>query len=99
SPPYALIAKPAIKSIKELKGKTIMIDGPKGITKIYVERMLAANGVKPTEFDALYAGATSARFSALQSGAIDATVLIPPFNFYAESAGFSNLGLSIAYTP
>src|SRR5438046_307249 len=44
SPPYALIAKPSIKRLEELKGKTIMIDGPKGITKIYVERMLAANG-------------------------------------------------------
>ena len=99
SPPYALIAKPSIKSIKELKGKTIMIDGPKGITKIYVERMLAANGVKANEYDPLYAGATSARFAALKSGAIDATVLIPPFNFYAESAGFANLGLSVDYTP
>jgi NitT/TauT family transport system substrate-binding protein len=99
SPPYALLAKPAIKSIKELKGKTIMLDGPKGITKIYVERMLAANGVKPNEVDVLFAGATSARFSALQSGAIDATVLIPPFNFYAETAGFSNLGLAVDYTP
>ncbi len=99
SPPYALIAKPSIKSIKELKGKTIMIDGPKGITKIYVERMLAKNGIKANEFDALFAGATAARFAALQSGAIDATVLLPPFNFYAETAGFSNLGLSIDYTP
>lgn len=99
SPPYALIAKSSIKSIKELKGKTIMLDGPKGITKIYIERMLAANGLKSNEFDALFAGATSARFAALQSGAIDATVLIPPFNFYAESAGFSNLGLTIDYTP
>ena len=99
SPPYALIAKPSIKSIKDLKGKTIMIDGPKGITKIYVERMLAKNGVKPNEFDALYAGATAARFAALQSGAIDATVLLPPFNFYAETAGFANLGLTIDYTP
>ena len=76
-----------------------MIDGPKGITKIYVERMLAKNGVKPTDYDALFAGATAARFAALQSGAIDATVLLPPFNFYAESAGFSNLGLTIDYTP
>ena len=99
SPPYALIAKPSIKEIKELKGKTIMIDGPKGITKIYVERMLAKNGIKANEFDPLYAGATAARFSALESGAIDATVLLPPFNFYAETAGFKTLGLTIDYTP
>jgi ABC-type nitrate/sulfonate/bicarbonate transport system substrate-binding protein len=45
----------------------------------------------------VFAGATSARFSALQSGAVDAAILLPPFNFYAESAGFTNLGLTIDY--
>lgn len=99
SPPYALIAKPTIKGITELKGKTIMVDGPKGITKIYVERMLAANGIKPGEFDLVFAGATAARFSALQAGAIDATVLLPPFNFYADTAGLKTLGLTVDYTP
>jgi ABC-type nitrate/sulfonate/bicarbonate transport system substrate-binding protein len=99
SPPYALLAKPAIASIKELKGKTIMVDGPKGITRLYVERMLAANGIKPGETQTLFAGATSARFAALQAGAIDAAILLPPFNFFAESAGFRTLGLSVDYTP
>jgi NitT/TauT family transport system substrate-binding protein len=99
SPPYALLAKPAIASIKDLKGKTIMVDGPKGITRLYVERMLAANGIQLGETQILFAGATSARFSALVAGAIDATILLPPFNFFAESAGFRNLGLSVDYTP
>jgi NitT/TauT family transport system substrate-binding protein len=99
SPPYALLAKPAIASIKELKGKTIMVDGPKGITRLYAERMLTANGIKPRETQALFAGATAARFSALMAGAIDATILLPPFNFFAESAGFRTLGLSVDYTP
>jgi len=99
SPPYALLAKPAIASIKELKGKTVMVDGPKGITRLYVERMLAANGIRPGELQTLFAGATAARFSALQAGAIDATILLPPFNFFAESAGFRTLGLSVDYTP
>jgi NitT/TauT family transport system substrate-binding protein len=99
SPPYALLAKPGIATIKELKGKTIMVDGPKGITRLYVERMLAANGIQLGETQTLFAGATSARFSALVAGAIDATILLPPFNFFAESAGFRNLGLSVDYTP
>jgi ABC-type nitrate/sulfonate/bicarbonate transport system substrate-binding protein len=99
SPPYALMAKPAIGSIKELKGKSIMVDGPKGITKLYVERMLTANGIKSGEVEMLFAGATTARFSALQTGAVDATILLPPFNFFAESAGFRTLGLSVDYTP
>src|SRR3982074_55812 len=92
APPYALLAKPAIKRWSDLKGKTISIGGPKDITRIYLERMAGPNGLKPGDYDTVFAGATSARFSALQAGAVDAAILLPPFNFYAESAGFTNLG-------
>jgi NitT/TauT family transport system substrate-binding protein len=97
APPYALLAKPAIKNIGELKGRTISVGGAKDITRIFLERMLAPNGVKPGDFDMVFAGATSARFSALQSGAVDAALLTSPFNFHAESAGFTNLGLTTQY--
>lgn len=92
-PPYAINAKPQYKKFEELKGKIVMVDGPKGITKLYLERMLAAHNMKPDDVDFVFAGATVARFHALQSGAIDATILLPPFSFQAEAAGFSNLGL------
>src|SRR5919109_298097 len=97
APPYALLAKPNIKSMQELKGKTLSVGGAKDITRIFVERMLGPNGVKPGEYDMVFAGATSARFSALQSGAVDAAILLPPFNFFAESAGFNTVGLTIDY--
>jgi NitT/TauT family transport system substrate-binding protein len=96
--PYALIGKKSYSKIEELRGKTLMVDGPKGITKIYVERMLAAHNIKPNEVDFIFVGATAARFSALQAGAIDATILLPPFSFAAEAAGFSNLGLTADYS-
>ena len=97
APPYALLAKPGIKSLKELKGKVISLGGPKDITRIYVERMLEPNGVKPGEFDMVFAGATAARASALLAGAVDAAILLPPFNFQAVAAGFNDLGLTIDY--
>lgn len=97
APPYALLAKPAIKSIAELKGKTISVGGAKDITRIFLERMLAPHGINPGEFDMIFAGATSARFSALQSGAVDAALLTSPFSFHAESAGFTNLGMTTQY--
>ncbi len=97
APPYALLAKPAIKTLAGLKGKTISLGGPKDITRIYVERMLSPHGVKPGEFDMVFAGATTARASALQSGAVDAAILLPPFNFHATAAGFNELGLTIDY--
>jgi NitT/TauT family transport system substrate-binding protein len=96
-PPYALLGKASIKSIKDLKGKMLSVGGAKDITRIYVERMLEANGIKPGEFDMTFAGATSARFSALQAGAVDAAILTPPFNFHAASAGFTHLGNTVDY--
>jgi NitT/TauT family transport system substrate-binding protein len=99
APPYALLGKRDLKGIADLNGKTIIVGGAKDITRIFVDRMLAANGVKAGQFDYVFAGATNARFSALQSGAVDAALLTPPFNFYAESAGFSNLGFTFDYLP
>src|SRR5687767_7528013 len=91
--PYAINGKPQHKKFEDLKGKIVMVDGPKGITKIYFERMMAAHNMKPGDVDFVFTGATAARFQALQSGAVDATVLLPPFSFSAEAAGYNNLGL------
>jgi NitT/TauT family transport system substrate-binding protein len=93
-PPYALMAKPAIKTMADLKGKVVSVGGAKDITRIFFERMLAPSGVKPAEVDLIFAGATSARLAALQSGAADAAILTTPYNFHAEAAGFTNLGLT-----
>src|SRR5580692_3031705 len=99
APPYALLAKPTIGKIEDLKGKTIIIGGPKDITRIFTERMLAPHGLKSGDYDYVYAGATSARFSALKSGAVDAALLTLPFNFYAETAGYNNLGFTFDVLP
>src|ERR1700730_8613204 len=95
--PYELLAKPSIKSLKELKGKTVSIGGPKDVTRIYLNRMLEPNGLKDSDIDLVYAGASSARLSALESGAVDAAILTAPFNFYGASAGLSIIGRTADY--
>jgi len=97
APPYDLVAKPGITNMKELKGKVISLGGPKDITRIYVERMLAPSGVYPGDFDMVFAGATTARASALLAGAVDAAILLPPFDFQAVAKGFKSLGLTVDY--
>jgi ABC-type nitrate/sulfonate/bicarbonate transport system substrate-binding protein len=99
APPYALLAKPEIKTMAELKGKTIIVGGAKDITRIFTERMLAPSGLKSGDFDLVFAGATSARFAALKSAAVDAALLTMPYNFFAETAGYSNLGFTFDYLP
>ena len=90
-PPYLLLSKPAITSLADLKGKIITVGGAKDITRILTDRVLKANGVEPSSVDYSYAGSTSARLSALKSGAVDAAIVLPPYNFYGESAGFKPL--------
>ena len=93
APPYVMMAKSNIKNLDGLKGKVISVGGAKDITRVYAERMLAPHGVKPGDFDLVYAGATTARAQALLSGAVDAAILLPPSNFQIESAGYNTLGL------
>ena len=95
--PYALEAKPSINSIKDLKGKTIVLGGLVDITAIYWNRMATANGLKKGDVDITIVGATAGRFAALKSGTVDATMVLPPFNFLAEASGFKNIGLVIDY--
>jgi len=97
APPYDLVAKPDIKTLADLKGKLISLGGPKDITRIYVERMLAPSGIKRGEFDMVFAGATTARAAALMAGAVDAAILLPAFNFQTIQKGFHSLGLTVDY--
>ena len=49
--PYVLIGKPGLKSITDLKGKTISTGADNDITTVYFERMMAANGLKKGDYD------------------------------------------------
>jgi NitT/TauT family transport system substrate-binding protein len=89
--PYSLWAKAGVKSITGLRHSLISIGGAKDITRIYLERILTPNGVKPDQYDLIFAGTTGARFAALSSGAVDASLLIPPFSFRAKEIGLSHL--------
>jgi NitT/TauT family transport system substrate-binding protein len=93
TPNYAMLAKPGIKSVKELKGKTIAIGGLRDINRIYLDQVLIPNGLREGDYDIMVIGATGARLAALKSGAIDATMLVPPASFEAQKLGFSHIGL------
>ena len=87
-----------MKSWADLRQKTVMIGGAKDITRLYFEDMARANGLGLGEYDYVFAGSTAARFSALTSGSVAATILFPPFNFLALRDGYTSLGLSANYT-
>ena len=94
-PPYEMVAD--VKTVKELKGKTVVIGGLVDINRVYLERIMKANGLHDGDYDITTVGNTPGRFAALKSGSADATMLAAPFNFFAEAAGFHNVGLILDY--
>jgi TRAP-type uncharacterized transport system substrate-binding protein len=42
--PYVSIGKPGLKTIADLKGKTVSVGQVDDITTVYFERMITANG-------------------------------------------------------
>jgi ABC-type nitrate/sulfonate/bicarbonate transport system substrate-binding protein len=93
-PPYVLVGKAGLKSIADLKGKTVSIGQVNDITTVYFERMMAAHGVAKADITAVSAGTAAARLAALKAGVADAALVIPPLNFQAEAAGFVTLGVA-----
>jgi NitT/TauT family transport system substrate-binding protein len=91
-PDYFLIAKKEIRSIKELKGKRIAIGSFGASADLALRTVITEEGL---DFDRdlvrLQMGGNSARYTSLVTGAVDATVLSPPFNLQAEKAGFKDL--------
>jgi NitT/TauT family transport system substrate-binding protein len=88
---YGVLSKPGIGSWSDLKGKTVMVAGPKDNTAYYLHLMARANGLKDSDYNFQFAGASSARFAALKSGAVDAAVLSDPTFTQASLAGFKTL--------
>ncbi len=92
APPYGVYSKPAIKTIADLKGKTVSIGGTKDVTLIYMEAFIGSAGLKAGDLDFVYAKATQDRLAALLSGGVDAAILYPPATFRAGAAGYTYLG-------
>ncbi len=91
-PQHSLYARAELQSIKALRGKKLAVAGLGTIDDILLREALGANGVDPTrDVTILAMGAADTRFSALVSGAIDASVLIAPVSFYAKDQGFREL--------
>jgi NitT/TauT family transport system substrate-binding protein len=88
---YGMMVKSSIKSWTDLKGKIIIVGGPKDNTVYYTRLMARPNGLKDDDYQFQFAGASSARYAALKAGAVDAAMVTDPFDNQAEQDGFTRL--------
>ncbi len=95
---YTIVTRSGIARIGDLRGKKIGIVRFGGKTDLLVRYLFRRLGLEPgRDFAILQVGASTARVSALQSGAIDATVLSPPQAYTALNAGLKTI--DVPYAP
>ena len=90
---YALMTGRGLKTVADLKGKTIGITGIGGMGEFTVVESLRRNGlVKDRDFSVLnIEGGPAARIAALKTGKVHAVPLTPGQRVQAENDGFTML--------
>jgi ABC-type nitrate/sulfonate/bicarbonate transport system substrate-binding protein len=89
-----LIAQPEIKSIKDLRGKTLIVDAPNTAYALQMKKILLLNGMQAgKDYEMKPFGATPARLVALREHKEFAgSMLGPPSSLTAKREGFVSLG-------
>jgi NitT/TauT family transport system substrate-binding protein len=90
--PYVLLSQPTITKASDLKGKTVGVSALVGGADTTAIQILAAeNGVNPTDYTMVQAGAISDRTSAMQAKSIDACANLEPQASLLREAGFPQI--------
>jgi NitT/TauT family transport system substrate-binding protein len=91
-PSFWLMAKSAIKSMADLKGKIIGITAIGSSTDTLARFLVSKNGLTPDrEVAFIGTGTTANILTAMKTGTVDAGVLSPPFNAMATQMGYRTL--------
>jgi len=89
---HFLVTSPNIKRVEDLKGKTFGISSFGGTPHSEAIAILRKYGMNPEkDVTFLQIGGSSARYMALESGSINAAMIVPPFNQLAIKRGFNQL--------
>jgi len=91
-PSWDLIAEPDIKSIAQLRGKTIGIMSPEGSLAVVAREILRKNGIDPAkDVNLVVMGGDEVRYPALQTKSIQATLFNSAMSIKAQRDGFRRL--------
>jgi len=88
---HYLVTAPPIKRVEDLKGKNFGISSFGGTPHSEAILILRKHGLSEKDVTFLQIGGSSSRYAALESGAVQAAMLVPPFNNFAVKRGFNQL--------
>ena len=96
--PYILYGAPDIKTMADLRGKSIGVSGPGSLPDMFARAALARAG-PPAEVKFADVGGGPDRFRALIGGVVNATAISSEFEPEAEKRGFSILARARQVMP
>ncbi|WP_027992559.1 ABC transporter substrate-binding protein [Sinorhizobium meliloti] len=96
---YDLYAKGDIKTIKDLKGRTVGISGPGGAPDLFAREALRWGGIDPSEVTFANAGGGGDRFRAVVAGVVDSTATSSEFEPEAAQRGVNVIARAPEATP
>jgi NitT/TauT family transport system substrate-binding protein len=88
---HALMVKPEIKRIEDLKGKRVAVSSLGSLTDFLVRAIAKKKGLNPDDLILLQMGGDGERIAALRSGVVDAAALSHPGYGQARKLGFPML--------
>ncbi|TMA66291.1 MAG: ABC transporter substrate-binding protein, partial [Deltaproteobacteria bacterium] len=89
---HYLVTAPNIKKVEDLKGKNFGISSFGGTPHSEAIMILRKHGMNPEkDVTFLQIGGSATRFAAMESGAVQAAMLVPPFSNFATKRGFNQL--------
>jgi len=87
-----IVARPEIKSWKDLKDKTVAVDAANSGYGLVMYKLLAMNGLqKDKDYKILAVGSGRDRMAAMKDGRAYAAAVSPPEDTYAKKEGFNVL--------
>jgi NitT/TauT family transport system substrate-binding protein len=89
--PYGIVAKPEIRSPKDLKGKRIGILNFGGSNDLAMQLALKEWGLKRQDVEVIIGGDAPTRLASMMTGRTDATILSPPHLTRAVKSGYRML--------
>jgi ABC-type nitrate/sulfonate/bicarbonate transport system substrate-binding protein len=91
-----LIVQEDIKSIPDLRGKTVIVDSPNTAFAFQLYKMLEQHGLKKGDYEVKATGASFVRRDAmLKEKDYKAAILNPPFTVQLQKAGLRDLGSAV----
>jgi NitT/TauT family transport system substrate-binding protein len=89
---FAAVVGPPIQAVADIRGKRVGTVRRGSNSEIWAAAVLGRFGLEPErDYTVLPIGGQPEQVAALQNGAIDVAVLVPPTNLYARKLGFREL--------